>query len=52
MALNRLSEVVNVPVTKSDKSRLVELAAAKGITLAQLIRGIVFAEERQPSVAA
>ena len=38
---------INVPMTAADKKRLLEMAKAKGITTAQLIRGIVFNREQE-----
>jgi hypothetical protein len=43
----RKDTAVVVPMTLTDKARLLEMAEAKGITTAQLIRGIVFNREQE-----
>jgi hypothetical protein len=40
-------EFIMVPVTKADKEKFLELAQAKGITTARLIRGIVLNRQEE-----
>jgi hypothetical protein len=42
---------INVPMTPADKARLIEMANAKGITTAQLIRSVMFDRDRELLVA-
>jgi hypothetical protein len=43
----RKDAAVVVPMTMTDKARLLEMAQAKGVTTAQFIRGVVFNREHE-----
>jgi hypothetical protein len=43
----RKEVAVVVPMTVSDKARLLEMAQARGVTTAQFVRGIVFNREHE-----
>ena len=43
----RKEVAVVVPMTVADKARLLEMAQEKGVTTAQLVRGIVFNREHE-----
>ena len=43
----RKDAFINVPMTPSDKARLIEMANAKGVTTAQLIRAVMFDRDRE-----
>jgi hypothetical protein len=43
----RKDTAVVVPMTMTDKARLLEMAKARGVTTAQFIRGVVFNREQE-----